>query len=61
MNEIKILEIEYPDGAIACWIFLCCLEIVFMCQNFNETAQVDACSQYTAPLLELGTVKVSDA
>lgn len=31
-----------------------------MCQNFNETAQVDACSQYTAPLLELATVKVSE-
>lgn len=29
-----------------------------MCQNFNDTAQVDACSQYTAPLIELATTKV---
>ncbi|XP_065222101.1 trafficking protein particle complex subunit 10 isoform X2 [Planococcus citri] len=60
LNEIKILEIEYPNGAIACWIFLCCFEIIFMCQNFNETAQVDACSQFTAPLLELATLKLRE-
>ncbi|XP_076819783.1 trafficking protein particle complex subunit 10-like isoform X1 [Clavelina lepadiformis] len=28
VNEISILEIEIPRGAVACWVFMCCLELV---------------------------------
>ncbi len=58
LNEIRILEIHYPAGAIACWIFLCCLEVVFTCKSYNDPAHVDACSLYTAPLMELAMIKV---
>lgn len=58
LNEIRILEVYYPDGALACWIFLCCLEIILMCQNLKENTHSDACSWYTAPLMELAVCKV---
>lgn len=52
LNELKILELNCPEGSIPCWIFLCCLEVVQMCQKYAETVHVDACSYYTASLLE---------
>ncbi|XP_078485701.1 trafficking protein particle complex subunit 10-like [Ciona intestinalis] len=28
VTEVEILEINVPPGALACWIFMCCLELV---------------------------------
>lgn len=59
LNELKILELNCPEGSIPCWIFLCCLEVVQMCQKYAETVHVDACSYYTASLLEECSDKVT--
>uniref|UniRef100_A0A1B6CSP2 Uncharacterized protein n=2 Tax=Clastoptera arizonana TaxID=38151 RepID=A0A1B6CSP2_9HEMI len=50
INELKILEISSPPGAVACWIFLCCLEVLHTCEKFHDSSQVEAFSLYTAGL-----------
>lgn len=58
INELKILEISSPPGAVACWIFLCCLEVLHTCEKFNDTGQVEAYSLYTAGLWAYARDKV---
>ncbi|KAI5699266.1 hypothetical protein M8J75_000144 [Diaphorina citri] len=50
LNELNILEIPRSPGSVACWVFLCCLEVLHTCDKFQDTSQVEACSQYTAGL-----------
>ncbi|KAJ8891446.1 hypothetical protein PR048_003974 [Dryococelus australis] len=49
VKELGILEIAVPSGAIACWIFLCCLEVLNNCSASSEVS-LEACAQHTAPL-----------
>uniref|UniRef100_A0A8D8UJQ9 Trafficking protein particle complex subunit 10 n=1 Tax=Cacopsylla melanoneura TaxID=428564 RepID=A0A8D8UJQ9_9HEMI len=50
LNELNILEISRSPASVACWVFLCCLEVLHTCDKFQDTTQVEACSQYTAGL-----------
>ncbi|XP_067013704.2 trafficking protein particle complex subunit 10 [Anabrus simplex] len=50
IKELDILEISTPPGAVACWVFLCCLEVLHTCERFNDSGQVEAYSLYTASL-----------
>lgn len=50
INELNILEVSIPKGAVACWVFLSCLEILQTCERFNDSNQGNAYSLYTANL-----------
>ncbi|KAG8225562.1 hypothetical protein J437_LFUL002079, partial [Ladona fulva] len=50
MRESMLLEVSSPPGATACWVILCCLEILSTCERFTDSAHVSAYSLYTAPL-----------
>lgn len=50
VQEMKILEVSAPDGALATWVFLVCLEILQACEKFTDSAQVQAYSVHTAGL-----------
>ncbi|XP_046398628.1 trafficking protein particle complex subunit 10 [Ischnura elegans] len=50
MRESVLLEVVSPPGATACWVILCCLEILSTCEKFTDSAHVEKYSLYTAPL-----------
>ncbi|XP_075227904.1 SIDL trafficking protein particle complex subunit 10 [Lycorma delicatula] len=50
INELNILEVQRPPGAVACWVFLCCREVLQTCEKYNDSGQVEAYSLYTAAL-----------
>ncbi|GAB6032525.1 Trafficking protein particle complex subunit 10 [Chamberlinius hualienensis] len=50
INELQILEVCLPPGAVSCWVFLSCLEILQTCEKFHDSTQVEAYSLYTAGL-----------
>jgi hypothetical protein len=58
IKELEILEISAPPGAVACWVFLCCLEVLHTCERFNDSGQVEAYSLYTASLWAYARDKV---
>ncbi|GLH14883.1 Uncharacterized protein GBIM_19313 [Gryllus bimaculatus] len=60
VQELDILEISSPPGAVACWVFLCCLEVLHTCERFNDSGQVEAYSLYTASLWAYARDKLRD-
>lgn len=60
IKEMEILEISAPPGAVACWVFLCCLEVLHTCERFNDSGQVEAYSLYTASLWAYARDKLRD-
>ncbi len=38
VQEISILEICYPEGAVACWILLSCLEVLRTCERYSDSS-----------------------
>ncbi|KAK6641251.1 hypothetical protein RUM44_012960 [Polyplax serrata] len=60
VNELHILEVTAPEGAIACWIFLVCLEVLYTCENYNGTAHIEAYSLYTAGLWSYARDKLKE-
>lgn len=63
LGELRILEIQRPEGAVECWAFLCALEVLHSCQtlnvNIDNGQQLDLCSLYTASLWALARDKVN--
>ncbi|KAL0275695.1 UNVERIFIED_CONTAM: hypothetical protein PYX00_003484 [Menopon gallinae] len=60
VNELHILEVVAPEGAVACWIFLVCLEVLQTCEHFKEPAQVEAYSVHTAGLWSYARDKLKE-
>nr|CAD7573679.1 unnamed protein product [Timema californicum] len=58
VKELEILEVAAPPGAVACWLFLCSLEVLHTCGTFQEGRHVEACSLYTAGLWAYARDKV---
>ncbi|XP_030850473.1 trafficking protein particle complex subunit 10 isoform X3 [Strongylocentrotus purpuratus] len=50
VQELKILEVSMPQGSIACWVFLSCLEVLQKCEKSSDTAHINTYSHYTASL-----------
>ena len=46
-------------GAVACWVFLSCLEVLQTCDKFTDTGQMEAYSLHTASLWDYARNKVS--
>lgn len=60
VNELHILEVSAPEGAIACWIFLVCLEVLHTCENYNGTTQSQAHAMYIAGLWSYARDKLKE-
>ncbi|KAL7300310.1 hypothetical protein TKK_0006940 [Trichogramma kaykai] len=58
INELRILEIQKPEGSIECWAFLCALEVLNACQASIDSSQMDLCSLHTASLWALARDKL---
>ncbi|XP_071496038.1 trafficking protein particle complex subunit 10-like [Diadema antillarum] len=50
VQELKILEVSMPEGSIACWVFLSCLEVLQKCERSSDAAHINTYSHYTASL-----------
>ncbi|XP_044735186.1 trafficking protein particle complex subunit 10 isoform X2 [Chrysoperla carnea] len=50
VREIDMLDVTIPTGALPCWLFLACLEVLHTCEKYNDSEQVKAYSLYTADL-----------
>ncbi|XP_055945623.1 trafficking protein particle complex subunit 10-like [Argiope bruennichi] len=50
ISELKILEVNMPPGAVACWVFLSCFEVLQTCEKFSDTSQIKEYSLYCAGL-----------
>ncbi|XP_076177740.1 SIDL trafficking protein particle complex subunit 10 isoform X2 [Ptiloglossa arizonensis] len=64
LSELRILEVQRPEGSIECWSFLCALEVLQACQfssyNIDNSEQLDLCSLHTASLWALARDKLGD-
>ncbi|XP_012148441.2 SIDL trafficking protein particle complex subunit 10 isoform X2 [Megachile rotundata] len=64
ISELRILEIQRPEGSIECWSFLCALEVLQACQlssyNIDNNQQLDLCSLHTASLWALARDKLGN-
>ncbi|XP_017879801.1 trafficking protein particle complex subunit 10 isoform X2 [Ceratina calcarata] len=62
LSELRILEVQHPEGSIECWSFLCALEVLQACQlssyNIDNNQQLDLCSLHTASLWALARDKL---
>lgn len=58
MRELNILEITAPPGAICCWLFLASMEVLQICNKFNQADQVEEYSLHTASLWEYASQKL---
>ncbi|CAH1229508.1 TRAPPC10 [Branchiostoma lanceolatum] len=50
IRELEILELTLPAGAVACWAFMSCLEVLQMIERCSDSSQVEAYSPYTASI-----------
>ncbi|EZA55391.1 Trafficking protein particle complex subunit [Ooceraea biroi] len=62
LSELRILEVQRPEGSVECWSFLCALEVLQACQlstyNIDNNQQLDLCSLHTASLWALARDKL---
>ena len=58
VNELRILEIQRPEGSIECWAFLCALEVLHACEPLKSTTDNQLLDLHTASLWALARDKV---
>ncbi|XP_065074788.1 trafficking protein particle complex subunit 10 [Ochlerotatus camptorhynchus] len=58
LREIDALKLETPEGALACWEFVCALEVLNLCDKVQESKDIHKCSQYSAPIWNLAKDKL---
>lgn len=49
VHELAILEVSTPPGAVACWVFTSCLEVLSACEGDGPTDDVVAPANATPP------------
>lgn len=57
-RELVLLDVTAPAGAISCWLFLACMEVLHTCDRYNQADQVEAYSANTACLWAYASRKV---
>lgn len=57
-NELDIMGIEIPEGALACWEFVCALEILHLCDSVQDSKDIFKCSQHSAAIWNLAKDKL---
>lgn len=58
LREINALKIETLEGSLACWEFVCALEVLRICDDVSESEEIHKCFQYTAPIWNLAKDKL---
>ncbi|XP_055890053.1 trafficking protein particle complex subunit 10-like [Biomphalaria glabrata] len=58
--EMKALEVEAPTGAVGCWGFLSCLEVLRACNDNNTTQLDEKFALYTANLWDFAHKKLRE-
>uniref|UniRef100_A0A8B9YCB8 Trafficking protein particle complex subunit 10 n=1 Tax=Bos mutus grunniens TaxID=30521 RepID=A0A8B9YCB8_BOSMU len=50
VQELKLLEVSVPPGALDCWVFLSCLEVLQRIEGCCDRAQIDSNIAHTVGL-----------
>lgn len=58
LRELDALKIEMIDGALACWEFICGLEVLNVCEAAIESNNTSNIFKYTAPIWNLAKDKL---
>lgn len=58
LREIDALKIDTPEGSLACWEFICALEVLQICEQVSDPNDIHKCFQYSAPIWNLAKDKV---
>eukprot|EP00094_Tigriopus_californicus_P010596 TCALIF_10222-PA protein Name:"Similar to TRAPPC10 Trafficking protein particle complex subunit 10 (Homo sapiens)" AED:0.34 eAED:0.37 QI:23/0/0/0.54/1/0.90/11/0/941 len=59
VQEINILELSFPKGSIACWVFLSCLEILLTYEKYSDSSnRIQLYCLHTASLWEYARSKL---
>lgn len=58
VRELEALKIEMIDGALACWEFVCALEVLDVCETAIEADNSSNIFKYTAPIWNLAKDKL---
>lgn len=57
LREVELVKLEYQEGALACWEFVCALEVLQVCEMSMEPQEV-TCFQHCAPIWNLAKDKL---
>ncbi|KAM3933333.1 trafficking protein particle complex subunit 10 [Leptodactylus fuscus] len=58
VQELRLLEVAVPPGALDCWVFLSCLEVLQRIEGCCERAQIEANVSHTVGLWSYATEKL---
>ncbi|XP_054942419.1 trafficking protein particle complex subunit 10 isoform X2 [Physeter macrocephalus] len=58
VQELKLLEVSVPPGALDCWVFLSCLEVLQRIEGCCDRAQIDSNIAHTVGLWSYATGKL---
>lgn len=58
LKEIEALKNETPDGALACWQFVCALEVLNVCDRAVESKDMTNVFHHSAPIWNLAKDKL---
>ncbi|XP_037543079.1 trafficking protein particle complex subunit 10 [Nematolebias whitei] len=58
VQELRLLEVSVVDGALDCWVFLSCLEVLHRIEGCCDQAQIAANSSHTVGLWAYATDKL---
>lgn len=59
LHEVELLKLDYQEGALACWEFVCALEVLQVCELAMKPQEV-MCFQYCAPIWDLAKNRLYD-
>ena len=57
LREVELIKLECQEGALACWEFVCALEVLQVCEMSMELQEV-TCFQHCAPIWNLAKDKL---
>lgn len=60
IREIEALKVDMPKGSLACWQFICALEVLKICDEIAETGDNNECFQYCADIWNLAKDKLHE-
>ncbi|EHB08230.1 Trafficking protein particle complex subunit 10 [Heterocephalus glaber] len=58
VQELRLLEVSVPPGALDCWVFLSCLEVLQRIEGCCDRAQIDSNIAHTVGLWSYATEKL---
>ncbi|XP_068931105.1 trafficking protein particle complex subunit 10 isoform X1 [Petaurus breviceps papuanus] len=58
VQELRLLEVSVPPGALDCWVFLSCLEVLQRIEGCCDRAQIDSNISHTVGLWSYATEKL---